>query len=184
MIYFNQNAAILKLDFHHFFGSLRRIVWRLIKMSDEDNDNGDVVEHIRKYRTTTFADRYAIFMAIKATMVNGHLKSGIQNNLAKIMNLHCGTLSRQWTSSSFKLAKLLGNQDEESGEPIVTIIQRHAHFLFDDDISTRKKGQYKYDRELHRSDKCFIPRSPEGTQRGRYLHVALVNTLTLDKANL
>jgi hypothetical protein len=67
-------------------------------------------------------------MAIKATMVNVHLKSGIQNDLAKIMNLHRGTVSRQWTSSSFKLVKLLGNQDEELGEPIVTIIQRHAHF--------------------------------------------------------
>jgi hypothetical protein len=31
-------------------------------------------------------------------------------------------------------------------------------------------------------DKCFIPRSPEGTQRGQYIHVALVNTLTPDKA--
>jgi hypothetical protein len=62
-------------------------------MSDEDTDDGNVVGNDRKYRTTTFADRYAIFLAIKSTMVDSHMKSGIQ--MAKLMNLHRGTVSRQ-----------------------------------------------------------------------------------------
>jgi hypothetical protein len=51
--------------------------------SDEDTDNDNDGRHERRYRTTTFADRYAIFFACRSNMVDGLLKHGIQKNLAR-----------------------------------------------------------------------------------------------------
>jgi hypothetical protein len=113
--------------------------------SDEDTDNGDPVEHERRYRTTTMADRYAIFMTCKSTMVNGRLKSGIQKELAELLGISSTTVSRQWSAMNLKLAPLLVNQDDAQ---LSTIIQQNLHILFSDGKSSRKQGKYKYDRDL------------------------------------
>jgi hypothetical protein len=139
-----RNAAFSELDFLHFFVIKFRIAGSFIMMSDEDTDDGNVVGNDRKYRTTTFADRYAIFLAIKSTMVDGHMKSGIQIDLAKLMNLHRGTVSRQWTAINIKLATLLDTDEPEEGEALAHIIGKHSLYLFSDMMSTRKKGKYKY----------------------------------------
>jgi hypothetical protein len=112
--------------------------------SDEDIDDEDVVEHDALYRATTFADRYAIFMTCKATMVEGRVKSGIQIKLAELLGISRVTVSRQWTSMNFKLAPLLVNQDEECH---AAIIHENSHFLFGDGKSDRRKNKYKYNRE-------------------------------------
>jgi hypothetical protein len=112
--------------------------------SDEASDNGDRDEHERRYRTTTMADRYAIFMTCKSTMVNGHIKSGIQKELAELLGLSSITVSRQWSSVNKKLAALLVNQDTDQ---LPTIIQENLHILFGDGKSSRKKGKYMYDRD-------------------------------------
>jgi hypothetical protein len=67
-------------------------------------------------------------------MVNGHLKTGIQKELACQLGISRITVSRQWCRMKDKLAPLLSNQPEqEHGK----IIQRNAAFLFGDDKSLR-----------------------------------------------
>jgi hypothetical protein len=109
-------------------------------MSDEDTASANDVEDKRLYRTTTFADRYAIFMTCKATMVNGHLKNVIQGELARLLGISRGTVSLQWTRMNYKLAPLLVNQDDECHP---AIIQDNSKMLFGDDLSLRKKSKYK-----------------------------------------
>jgi hypothetical protein len=78
-------------------------------MLDEDMASDNDVEDERLYRTTTFADRYAIFMTCKSTMVNGHLKNGIQGVLARLLRISRGTVSQQRTRMNYKLAPLLAS---------------------------------------------------------------------------
>jgi hypothetical protein len=112
--------------------------------SDEDTDHEDAVEREALYRTTTFADRYAIFMTCKATMVNGRVEKGIQKKLAGLLGLSRGTVSRQWTAMNNKLAPLLITQD---GENLPSIIQANMQVVFGDGKSSRKKNKFKYDRD-------------------------------------
>lgn len=123
-------------------------------ISDSDTDTDNDVEDPRQYRTTVFADRYAIFYACRSTMVNGHLKIGIQKELAKQLGISRITVSRQWCRMKDKLAPLLSNQPEdEHGK----IIQQNALFLFGDGKSLRKKGKYKYNRDELREQIKLIP---------------------------
>jgi hypothetical protein len=113
-------------------------------MSDEDDSSGNDVDNEQRYQTTTFADRYCIYFASKCTMVNGHLKSGIQIELAALLGLSKSTVSRQWSAMNKRLAPLLNNHPEDTH---LMIIQMNSHFLFGDGKSARKKGHYKYNQE-------------------------------------
>jgi hypothetical protein len=73
-----------------------------------------------------------------------HLKNGIQGELARLLGITRGTVSRQWTKMNNKLAPLLDNQDEECHP---SIIQDNLKLLFGDELSLRKKSKYKYNRE-------------------------------------
>jgi hypothetical protein len=102
------------------------------------------VENEHSHRSTTCGERQSIFFTCRSTMVNGHLKAGIQKELAKQLGLSRMTISRQWTTMNLKLAPLLINQDEANH---ATIIRENAHVLFGDEKSKRRKGKFKYDRD-------------------------------------
>jgi hypothetical protein len=103
------------------------------------------VEDGLNHRTTTDGDRQSIFFVCRSTMVNGHLKSGIQKELASQLGVSRMTVSRQWTAMNKKLAPLLINQPDASTH--AEIIREHAHILFGDGKASRRKGKYKYDRD-------------------------------------
>jgi len=113
-------------------------------MSDQDAGNDNDVEHLPKYRTTTYTDRHTIFFACRCSMVNGRLKPGIQRELARQLGFERGAICRQWTTMNDKLAPLLCNQPEDMH---LDIIRQNGHILFGDDKCLRKKGKYKYDRD-------------------------------------
>jgi hypothetical protein len=88
-------------------------------------------------------ERHAIFLTIRATMVNGGVKKGIQSELACQLGFNRVSVSRQWGTMRDKLAPLLIT------EPIdmhAEIIRNNHAFLFGDGKSSRKKGKYNYDR--------------------------------------
>jgi hypothetical protein len=114
-------------------------------ISDEDSDNGDVAEGSASYRTTTFADRYAIFMAVRSTMVNGRVKNGIHSELGRQLGLGRVTVSRQWAILRDRLAPLLITEPDVDKHP--ELIRNSHALLFADGKASRKKGKYKYDRD-------------------------------------
>jgi hypothetical protein len=112
-------------------------------ISDSDSDNDGPVEDERRYRTTTMAERHAIFLTIRATMVNGRVKKGIQSELACQLGMNRVSVSRQWGTMRDKLAPLLIT---EPADMHAEIIRNNHAFLFGDGKASRKKGKYKYDR--------------------------------------
>jgi DNA-binding transcriptional regulator YdaS (Cro superfamily) len=112
--------------------------------SDGNTDSEDDVEDPRRYRSTTMDERYAIFLTVRTTMVDGRVKNGIHSELAKQLGLSRVTISRQWATMRDKLAPLLITQ------PVVMhpeIIRNNHALLFGDGKSSRKRGKYKYDRD-------------------------------------
>jgi hypothetical protein len=112
--------------------------------SDEDSDNDGPVEDPRKYRTTTFAERYAICLTVRATMVDGRVKKGIHKELALQLGLGRVTVSRQWATIRDRLAPLLITEPDVDKHP--EVIRNNQVLLFADGKSSRKRGKYKYDR--------------------------------------
>jgi hypothetical protein len=125
-------------------------------MSEDEHDRLiEDEEDARNHRTTTYGDRQSIFFVCRSTMVNGHLKPGIQKELASQLGVSRITVSRQWTAMSLKLAPLLINQDDTSTH--AEIIREHAHILFGDGKASRRKGKYKYDRDDFKAAVKAIP---------------------------
>ena len=125
-------------------------------MSEVDHDVLiEEVEDENNHRTTTYSDRQSIFFVMRSTMVNGHVKPGILKELADQLGVSRMTISRQWTSMNNKLAPLLINQDDASTH--AAIIREHGHILFGDGKASRRKGKYKYDRDLFKEAVKEVP---------------------------
>jgi hypothetical protein len=112
--------------------------------SDSDSDNDDPVEDPRHHRTTTMAERHALFLTIRSTMANGRVKKGIQKELACQLGLSRVTICRQWAIMRDKLAPLLITQPVHLHPEI---IRNNHSFLFADGKASRKLGKYRYDRD-------------------------------------
>jgi hypothetical protein len=117
--------------------------------SSEEEDNDGPVRKGSKYRETTMADRQAIFIAVRSTMVDGKKKRGIFIEIGRQLGFKSSTISRQWRSMSQRLPALLDNHPVEEHEEI---IRKNHHILFATKQSSRKKAKFKHDRVALHAD--------------------------------
>jgi hypothetical protein len=133
----------------------------------------NVVQEPVIVRATNFGDRKTIFIAIRATMVNGRPRKNIFQELAEQLGYKRQTVSRQWNKMSKKLAPLLYNHPEEQhGE----IIRKNHHILFEPGHSAKRKGKFKYDREEMERQIAAVPLKERMTIRHLAGTIALPKT--------
>jgi hypothetical protein len=110
-----------------------------LKMTDEDTNSDNDVEHPAKHKNTNESNRCVIFYAsCRANMVDGHPKRGIFQELADLLGFKGKAALRQWNQMAKKMAPLLDNQDEID-QP--RIIHDNAHILFGTGASSRRLGK-------------------------------------------
>jgi hypothetical protein len=133
----------------------------------------NVVAERVKMTATNYGDRRTIFIAIRATMVNGRPRRGIFKELADQLGFTRKTVSRQWNAMQMKLAPLLCNHPEqEHGQ----IIQQNADLLFETGHSSRRKGKFKYDRQEMEAQIAAVPLKERMTVRHLAGTIALPKT--------
>jgi hypothetical protein len=118
-------------------------------------------KRVRK-KDTSFSDRQTIFFTCRASLMDGHLKKGIQSELARLLGFDRKTINRQWRQMSRAVDLLLSNEPEDQHD---AIIQANTHILFRTGHSDRRLGKYKYDREEMLANIAAIPIKQRRTVR-------------------